>query len=132
MENFLAFAARIHSELGQGSPNTFEALGKIEEHFQEVLKCNLEDLLIQKLCYSVLYGGFILLKCCYANLKKTIQEMMKEDLPERLKPKFREIRSYVESMETKLQGLEAKVAEIRTTASTLLKDFCAKYLLHTY
>ena len=123
MEKILTFATRILSEMGQGSPIIFEALGKIEEYFREVLKCNLRDLLIQNLCYSVLYGGFILLKCCYANLKKTIQEMMKEDLPERLKHKFREIRSYVESMEKKLQGLDAMVAEIKTTASTQLKDF---------
>ena len=132
MENILAFAERILSEMEQGSPHIFEALGRIDEYFQEVLNSKLEDLLIQNLCYSVLYGGFILLKCYYANLTKTIQEMMKEDFPEPLKPKFREIRSYVESMEKKLQGLEEKVAEIRTTASTLLKDFCTKYLLRTY
>lgn len=119
MENIFAFAARILSEMGQGSSNILEALGKIEEYFQEVLNGNLRDLLIQNLCYSLLYDGFILLKCCYANLKKTIQEVMNEDLPERLKPKFREIRRYVESMEEKLQGLEAIVTEITTTASTL-------------
>ena len=73
--------------------------------------------MIQNLCNSVLCGSFILLK--------KIQEMEK-------KPEVREIRSYFELMEQKLQGLEAKKAKILTTASTLLKDFCAKYLSRTY
>ena len=73
--------------------------------------------MIQNLCNSVLCGSFILLK--------KIQEMEK-------KPKVREIRSYFELMEQKLQGLEAKRAKIWTTSSTLLKDFCAKYLSRTY
>ncbi|CAH3139840.1 unnamed protein product [Porites evermanni] len=88
--NTLESAAKIVSEMGQEFTNTFEVLGNIKEGFQDVLKHNLEDGLIQNLCYSVLCGGFMLLKCCHANLKKTIQEMEKEELPKRLHPYIRE------------------------------------------
>ena len=70
---------------------------------------------------SVLCDGFMLLKCCYANLKKTIQEMEKEELPKRLQPRVRKIRSYLESMERKLQGLDDIATDIWTKASTFLK-----------
>ena len=121
--NTLESAAKIVSGMGQEFTNTFEVLGNIKEGFQDVLKHNLEDGLIQNLCYSVLCGGFMLLKCCYANLKKTIQEMEKEELPKRLHPYVREIRNYFESMEKKLQELDDIASEIWTTASTFLKDF---------
>ena len=126
--NTLESAAKIVSRLGQESTNTFEVLGNIKEYFQDVLKHNLEDHFVQNQCYSVLCGGFILLKCCYANLNKTIQEMEKEELPKRVHPYVKEIRSYFESMEKKLQELDNTVTDIRTTVSTLLKDSCAKYL----
>ena len=129
--NTLESAARIVRGMGQESNSTFEVLGNIKEYFQDVLKHNLEDPFVQNLCYSVLYGGFILLKCCYANLNKTIQEMEKQELPKRVHPYVREIRSYFESMEKKLQELDSTVTEIRTTVSTLLKDSCAKYLSRT-
>ena len=129
--NTLESAARIVSGLGQEFTNTFEVLGNIKEYFQDVLKHNLEDHFVQNLCYSVLCGGFILLKCGYANLNKTIQEMEKEELPKRVHPYVREIRSYFESMEKKLQELDNTVTEIRTTVSTLLKDSFAKYLSRT-
>lgn len=119
--NTLESAAKIVSGMGQEFTNTFEVLGNIKEGFQDVLKHNLEDGLIQNLCYSVLCGGFMLLKCCYANLKQTIQEMEKEELPKRLHPYVREIRNYFESMEKKLQELDDIATEIWTTASTFLK-----------
>lgn len=126
--NTLESAAKIISRLRQESTNTFEVLGSIKEYFQDVSKHNLEDHFVQNLCYSVLCGGFILLKCCYANLNKTIQEMEKEELPNRVRPYVKEIKSYFESMKTKLQELDNTVTEIRTRVSTLLKDSCAKYL----
>ena len=126
--NTLESAEKIVNGMGQDFTNTFEVLGNINVYFQDVLKHNLEDPLIQNLCYSVLCGGFMLLKCCYANLKKTIQEMEKEELPKRLHPYVGEIRNYFESMENKLQGLDEIATEIWTKASTFLKDFCAKYL----
>ena len=129
IENTLQSAARIVSELDQESTNTFEVLDNLKEYFQEVL--NLGENFIRNLCYSVLCGGFMLLKCCYANLKKTIQEMEKGELPKRVHPYVREIRNYFESMEKKLQGLDKTATEIWTTASTFLKDFCAKYLSRT-
>ena len=129
--NTLESAEKIVSGMGQDFTNTFVVLSNINENFQDVLKHNLEDPLIQNLCYSVLCGGFMLLKCCYANLKKTIQEMEKEELPKRLHPYVREIRNYFESMEKKLQGLDKTATEIWTTVSTFLKDFCAKYLSRT-
>ena len=85
--NTLESAAKMVSGMGQEFTNTFEVLGNIKEYFQDVLKLSLEDPLIQNLCYSVLCDGFMLLKCCYANLKKTIQEMEKEELPKRLQPR---------------------------------------------
>lgn len=129
--NTLESAEKIVSGMGQDFTNTFVVLSNINENFQDVLKHNLEDPLIQNLCYSVLCGGFMLLKCCYANLKKTIQEMEKGELPKRVHPYVREIRNYFESMEKKLQGLDKTATEIWTTASTFLKDFCAKYLSRT-
>ena len=125
--NTLQSAERIVSELEQESTNTFEVLYNIKEYFQEVLEDNLGDNLIRNLCYSVLCGGFILLKCCYANLKKTIQEMEKEELPERFQPRVREIKSYFTSMEEKLKELDNTATEIKTTVSTLLKEFCANF-----
>lgn len=125
IENTLQSAARIVSELDQESTNTFEVLDNLKEYFQEVL--NLGENFIRNLCYSVLCGGFILLKCCYANLKKTIQEMEKVELPERLQPRVREIKSYFTSMKEKLQELDNAATEIRTTVSTLLKEFCANF-----
>lgn len=113
--NTLESAAKIVSGMGQEFTNTFEVLGNIKEGFQDILKHNLEDPLIQNLCYSVLCGGFMLLKCCYANLKQTIQEMEKEELPKRLHPYVREIRNYFESMEKKLQELDDIATEIWTT-----------------
>ena len=101
--NTLESAAKIVSGMGQESTNTFEVLNNIKEYFQDVLEHNLEDPFVQNLCFSVLYGGFILLKCCYANLNKTIQEMEKQELPKRVHPCVREIRSYFESMEERLQ-----------------------------
>ena len=121
IENTLESAVRIVRGIGeftQESTTIFETLRNTKEYFQEVLRYNLEDRLIQNLCYSVLCGGFILIKCCYANLKKTIQEMEKEELPERLKPKVREIRSYCTSLEKKLQEIEATVTDINTTVSS--------------
>lgn len=102
--NTLESAEKIVSGMGQEFTNTFEVLGNINEYFQDVLKHNLEDPLIQNLCYSVLCGGFMLLKCCYANLKKTIQEMEKEELPKRLHPYVGEIRNYFKSMEKSSKG----------------------------
>lgn len=119
--NTLESAAKMVSGMGQEFTNTFEVLGNIKEYFQDVLKLSLEDPLIQNLCYSVLCDGFMLLKCCYANPKKTIQEMEKEELPKRLQPRVRKIRSYLESMERKLQGLDDIATDIWTKASTFLK-----------
>ena len=121
IESTLDSAVKIISGMGeftQESTTIFETLGNIREYLQEVLTYNLGGPLIQNLCYSVLCGGFIQLKCCYANLKKTIQEMEKEELPERLKPGVKEIRSYCTSLEEKLEEIGATVTDIKTTVSS--------------
>lgn len=121
IESTLDLAVKIIRGMGeftQESTTIFGTLGNIREYFQEVLTYSSGDPLIQNLCYSVLCDGFILLKCCYANIKKTIQQLEKEELPERLKPRVKEIRSYCTSLEEKLKEIGATVTDIKTTVSS--------------
>ena len=120
VRQYLKDAGKLTAEMQE----QLENLRNIVQNFQEIERIQTEENqpmeTLENACNIVLHSNYIILKFNAANLSK-LCEMDQEasKLPQRMQPKFKEIKTYYSKIKENIEAIDAYIKEIETKASSL-------------